>query len=69
MFCLLQNNSEVDAKGQLEATIVPCLFSTGVGGGGGAADYCDDIQSLVLAAERMVVCKFKEIDIAKVIQP
>jgi len=49
----------VDANGEVEVTTAPRLISTG--------GYFDDIQSLMLAAEGMVVCKFKKFDIVNAI--
>lgn len=59
MFGLLQNDSEVDANGEVEMTTAPRLISTG--------RSFDDIQSLVLAGEGMVVCKFKKFDIVNAV--
>jgi len=49
----------VDANGEVEVTTAPRLISTG--------GYFNDIQSLMLAAEGMVVCKFKKFDIVNAI--
>ena len=59
MFGLLYNYSEVDANGEVEMTTAPRLISTG--------RSFDDIQSLVLAGEGMIVCKFKKFDIVNAV--
>lgn len=48
-FSLLNNDSDVDVTEQLTTTSAACLILTG---------DVDDIQSLALAAEGMVVCRF-----------
>ena len=55
IFLLLQNDSDLGAEDEIAATTAPCLISTGA--------TVDDIQSLVLAAEGMVVCRSKKINI------
>ena len=54
-FLLLQNDSEEDSEKEVEATTAPRFISTGA--------TFDDVQSLVLAAEGMVVCHFKQLNI------
>jgi len=49
------NDSEEDSEKEVEATTAPRLISTGA--------TFDDVQSLVLAAEGMVVCHFKQLNI------
>ena len=49
----------MDANGEVEVTTAPRLISTG--------GSFDDIQSLMLAAEGMAVCKFKKCDIVNAI--
>ena len=50
-----QNDSDVNAENEIQETTAPRLISTGA--------TIDDVQSLVLAAEGMVVCRFKKINI------
>ena len=54
-FFFSQNDSDVNAENEIHATTAPSLISTGA--------TIDDVQSLVLAAEGMVVCRFKKINI------
>ena len=49
-----ENDSDVNAENEIHATTAPRLISTGA--------TIDDVQSLVLAAEGMVVCRFKKIN-------
>ena len=44
----------MNAENEIHATTAPRLISTGA--------TIDDVQSLVLAAEGMVVCRFKKIN-------
>lgn len=54
-FFFSQNDSDVNAENEIHATTAPRLISTGA--------TIDDVQSLVLAAEGIVVCCFKKINI------
>ena len=49
----------MDANGEVEVTTAPRLISTG--------GSFDDIQSLVLAVEGMVMCKFEKLDIVNAV--
>ena len=53
-FFFSQNDSDLNAENEIHATTAPRLISTGA--------TIDDVQSLVLAVEGMVVCRFKKIN-------
>ena len=55
IFFFSQNDSDVNAENEIHTTTAPRLISTGA--------TIDDVQSLVLAAEGIVVCRFKKINI------
>ena len=54
-FFFSQNDSDVNAENEIHARTAPISFQRGA--------TIDDVQSLVLAAEGMVVCRFKNINI------